>query len=130
MRTTYLALALILFMLLPAAAQNKRELKATLKVLKFTASGTSNPSESLYELSVQVTNAGKDRLAFSNNSFLLVDDSGKRHVVNRGRYPERFDLAPGETATADRIFFTLPRDSKPVAAQLVLLRGVVGEAKL
>jgi hypothetical protein len=84
----------------------------------------------MYELSVQITNAGTDRLAFSNNNFVLVDDKGKRHVVNRGRYPQRFDLAPGEKATAERMFFMLPNGSKPVSAQLILGRGAVGEAKL
>lgn len=129
MRAT-LILGLILVLLGSAAAQRANDKKATLKVVKNTSTGTANPAETMVELSVQVTNAGEAQLAFSNNNFVLVDDQGKRHVVNRGRYPERFDLAPGESATASRIFFTLPKGVKPAAVQLVLLRGAIGEARL
>ncbi|MCE7872741.1 DUF4352 domain-containing protein [bacterium CPR1] len=129
MRVT-VVLGLILLLLGSAGAQRANDKKATLKVVKSSSTGTANPSETMIELSVQVTNAGQAQLAFSNNNFVLLDDQGKRHVVNRGRYPERFDLAPGESATATRIFFTLPREAKPAAVQLILLRGAIGEAKL
>lgn len=129
MRMT-LVLGLILLVLGSAQAQRANDKKATLKVIKNSATGTSNPSETMIELSVQVTNSGQAQLAFSNNNFVLLDNQGKRHLVNRGRYPERFDLAPGESATANRIFFTLPKEVKPAAVQLVLLRGSIGEAKL
>lgn len=129
MRVT-LVLGLILALLGSAGAQRANDKKATLKVIKNSATGTSNPAETMVELSVQVTNAGQAQLAFSNNNFVLVDDQGKRHLVNRGRYPERFDLSPGESATATRVFFTLPKEVKPAAVQLILLRGSIGEAKL
>lgn len=129
MRLT-LILGLILLLLGSATAQRGQDKRATLKVVKNSSTGTANPAETMVELSVQVTNAGEAQLAFSNNNFVLVDDQGKRHLVNRGRYPERFDLAPGESATASRIFFTLPKGVKPASVQLVLLRGAIGEAKL
>lgn len=129
MRLT-LILGLILLLLGSATGQRGQDKKATLKVVKNSSTGTANPAETMVELSVQVTNAGEAQLAFSNNNFVLADDQGKRHLVNRGRYPERFDLAPGESATATRIFFTLARGVKPAAVHLVLLRGSIGEGKL
>lgn len=123
-------LTLILLLTLLAPAQKMRDLKAGVKVVKCSPTSTSNPSETMYELSVQVTNQGQDRLAFSNNNFVLLDASGKRYVVNRGRYPQHLDLAPGESGTAERMFFSLPTGTKPVATQLILLRGAVGEARL
>lgn len=123
-------LALLLLLATMAPAQKQRDLKAGLKVVKCSPSATSNPNETMYELAVQVTNQGQSRLAFSNNNFVLVDAAGKRYVVNRGRYPQHLDLAPGETGTAERMFFSLPSGTKPVATQLILLRGAVGEAKL
>lgn len=121
---------IVVLLLTGWALAQKRDLKAELKVIKCSPGQTSSQTNTLFELSVQVKNAGGDRLAFSNNNFVLVDESGKRHAVDRGRYPQRFDLAPGETATAERMFFSLPQGVKPVATQLILGRGAVGEARL
>lgn len=121
---------IVVLLLTGWAAAQKRDLRADLKVVKCAPSQTSSLKDTLYELSIQVKNVGASRLAFSNNQFVLFDDDGKRHMVDRGRYPQRFDLASGETATAERMFFTLPNGVKPVAAKLILGRGVVGEAKL
>lgn len=123
---------LIILLLLTgvATAQKLRDVKAELKVVKCVQGTTASQTETVYELTVTVTNTGQGRLAFSNNNFVLVDAQGKRYVVTRGRYPARFDLAPGEQASVERMFYSLPNGVKPVSAQLILGRGAVGEAKL
>ncbi|MEW6280288.1 MAG: hypothetical protein AB1758_16790 [Candidatus Eremiobacterota bacterium] len=122
---------LVFSLVLPGLAQSKRKLAVVeLKVLKMDKTSTANPEESLYELTIQFTNRGEDVVQFNNNQVALVDENGKRHVVTRLRNREVLQLAPGQSQTADRMYYQLPNQSKPASVQLILGRHVAGEAKL
>lgn len=129
MRFAMLVLTLALALGIAAHAQ-KNQASATLKVVNYRTSGTANPQETLHEFTVSVTNTGQTPLRLSNNMFVVTDDEGKRHMVTRGRYPERVALDPGKSDTLDRIYFNLPTGRKPKSLALMFARREVGSVDL
>ncbi len=101
---------LIILLLLTgvATAQKLRDVKAELKVVKCVQGTTASQTETVYELTVTVTNTGQGRLAFSNNNFVLVDAQGKRYVVTRGRYPARFAWRQASKPASSGCFTAFP----------------------
>lgn len=129
MRVLLVAL-LGLILIAPGAAQKAQKASVGLKLVKLDKTTTSNPNESLYELSLELTNTGSELVRFNNNEVLLVDDQDKYHRVVRLRNRQVMILKPGESAVSDRMFYQLPNGVKPKRAVLRVGNKVLGETGL
>jgi hypothetical protein len=97
----------------------------TMVILNKQAGDTSNPNEIMYSLTVQFTNNTQKSFQVTNNDLFLTEESGRKYAVNRLRFAEALFLEPGKTVTCDRIYFTVPRDSK-IQYLVLYKRGIVG----
>lgn len=122
-------IVLAMVLLAPGLAQKARP-SVAMKLVKMDKTTTSNPNESLYEVSLEFTNTGSELVRFNNNEVLLVDDQGKYHRVVRLRNRQVMILKPGESAVADRMFYQLPNGVKPKRAVLRVGNKVLGETGL
>ena len=104
--------------------------KVTLQVLDVKISSTASQTDDLVELKVKLTNDGKSSLAYTNNRFLLKDSNGGTHTVNRFRFPEGATLQPGESVVLERIFFEIPKKTKPAELSFLFRRSVIGSVEL
>ena len=104
--------------------------KVTLQVLDMKVSSTASQTDDLVELKVKLTNDGESSLAYTNNRFLLKDSNGGTHAVNRFRFPEGATLEPGESVVLERIFFEIPKKTKPAELSFLFRRSVIGSVKL
>lgn len=93
-------------------------------------SSTASQTDDLVELKVKLTNNGEKALAYTNNRFLLKDSTGGTHAVNRFRFPESSTLEPGASVVLERIFFEVPKKTKPAELSFLWRRAVIGSVKL
>ena len=93
-------------------------------------SSTASQTDDLVELKVKLTNDGEKALAYTSNRFLLKDSDGGTHAVNRFRFPEGSTLEPGGSVVLDRIFFEVPKKTKPAELSFLWRRVVIGSVKL
>ncbi len=121
---------LVLACLAPALAQPAAPALVTVEVIKNQKGLTNSPTVDLYEFTLRVTNKSSAAVQFTNNSFILVDSAGTRHRVARPWYRQTLALQPGETATVDRLYFEIPKDTDPKTVALVRGRQVLGNADL
>lgn len=129
MRIVWMAL-LGLLLLAPGVAQKKSPPSVGMKLVKLDKTTTSNPNESLYEFSLELTNTGTELVRFNNNEVLLVDNQDKYHRVVRLRNRQVMILKPGESVVADRMFYQLPNEVKPKRAVLRVGNKILGETGL
>ncbi len=120
---------LAVVLLAPGLAQ-KAKPSVAMKLVKMDKTTTSNPNESLYEVSLEFTNTGSELVRFNNNEVLLVDDQDKYHRVVRLRNRQVMILKPGESVMSDRMFYQLPNGVKPKRAVLRVGNKVLGETGL
>lgn len=122
-RLIFLLLLLSCF-LKPAAAQRQRRQtpKIGLQVLSQKVSPSASLSHDLVQLTVRITNQGENAIPYTNNRFVLKDNQGKTHLVSRPWYPQGSQLAPGESVDVDRVYFEIPKKSKPVELSLMWRR--------
>lgn len=111
-------LVLLLLCLIGQAPAFSRQPKKPLQVIQLTVqamvkANTADPVDQLYEFTVSCLNQGDQAYEIGNNMFYLVDDQGVSHPVDRVRNPTRATLAPGKSATFDRIYISIPRQRKP-----------------
>ena len=122
-------LVFLLFMP-PASAERRPQQAVTLQVLEQKASTTSSQTHDLLELKVKLTNTGEQALMYSNNRFVLRDSENGTHPVNRFRYPEGSTLEPGGSVVLERIFFEIPKKTKPAELSFLSRRRVLASVKL
>ena len=101
-----------------------------LEVLKTQKGLTNSPTTDLYEFTLRVTNRGTAPVQFTNNSFVLEDSAGARHRLARAWYRQSLVLQPGESTTVDRLYFEIPKTTRPRALGLVRDRQVLGRVEL
>lgn len=129
-----IVLLTVLLLVAPSQAQRRQQGqtagKVTLQVLDVKISSTASQTDDLVELKVKLTNDGENSLAYTNNRFLLKDSNGGSHAVNRFRFPEGATLEPGGSVVLERIFFEIPKKSKPAELSFLFRRSVIGTVKL
>jgi hypothetical protein len=121
----------LLSLLLPARAERDQKAgQVEIVVLSQEVGPTSSPHSDLVHFKVKLTNRGDSPVVYGNNRFILRDSEAGHHLVNRGWYPQRDRLDPGESVELDRIYFEIPKGSKPAELVLMWRRFVVGTVKL
>ena len=133
MKQLFLLLA-VLLLVAPVQAQRRQQVqtsgKVTLQVLDIKISSTASQTDDLVELKVKLTNDSENSLVYTNNRFLLKDSSGGSHAVNRFRFPEGATLEPGGSVVLERIFFEIPKKTRPAELSFLWRRSVLGTVKL
>jgi len=129
-----LLLLTVLLLLAPAQAQRRQQGqtpgKVTLQVLDMKISSTASQTDDLVELKVKLTNESENSLAYTNNRFLLKDSNGGSHAVNRFRFPEGATLEPRGSVVLERIYFEIPKKTRPAELSFLWRRSVIGSVKL
>lgn len=109
-----LCLLLILLPLTAGARPGQRNAGSVqLVVLDQSAADTADPNNQLYCFKVKCTNSGEKAVRITNNQFYVLDDQGRNHLVERGRYRDEQMLDPGQSVTLDRIYIAVPKTAKP-----------------
>ena len=124
LKMRWLVRVLLLSLVVLGAAEARRPRvsgRVQLEVLRQQQASTGDPGCQLFEFEVRCTNQGNQSLRISNNQFVVVDDLGAKHLVERGRYPDRQVLDPGKPVVFSRIFIAVPRERKPRELQLLNL---------
>jgi hypothetical protein len=128
---TRLLLLFLLFLLSPAHAQREGKVgKVAIVVISQDVTETSSPKNDLVHVKVRLTNTGESAIVYTNNRFVLTDSAGGNHLVNRGWYPQGAALQPGESVEIDRVYFEIPKGTKPVELSLMWRRFILGTVKL
>jgi hypothetical protein len=125
--------AFLLLLLVPAWARPARQAAAPplkLQVNSQQKSALSDSTKQMWTYTVSVTNTGAEPVQFTNNNFVLVDSKGGTHLVPRLRYPDRIQLAPGQTQKVERIYFEIPVDARPAQLRVSTLKALLGECSL
>lgn len=122
----------LLLLLAPVHAQRpQREAgKVDIVVLSQEVTSTSSPKNDLVHVKVKLTNRGDTAVVYTNNRFVLTDSAGGSHLVNRGWYAQGDALQPGKSVEIDRIYFEIPKGTRPVELTLMWRRLALGKVKL
>ena len=124
-------LLLLLLFLSPVYAQREGKAgKVSLVVLSQEVTSTASPENDLVHLKVKLTNTGPSAVTYTNNRFVLKDSEGGSHLVNRPWYPAGAALEPGQSVEIDRVYFEIPKKSKPAELSLMWRRFVLGSVSL
>lgn len=133
MRRIFL-LGLLLFsplLLLSSPAQRRPAGgKVSILVLSQEVTSTASPDRDLVRFKVKLSNSGEGPVVHTNNRFVLTDSQGETHLVSRPWYPQGAALNPGESVEVDRIYFEIPKKSRPATLSLMWRRFVLGTVKL
>ena len=133
MTRPYLILILLFCTLCPAVAQRQRRgqlPKVSIQVLQQKVSPSASLTDDLVEMKIRITNDGENPIPYTNNRFVLKDSKGGSHLVSRPWYPQGSQLAPGESVEVDRVFFEIPKKTKPAELSLMFRRRQLATVKL
>ena len=127
-----LAIVLCLLLLIPALAQRRQNqsVDVGLQLVDQKRTTTASQTDDLVEFKVKLTNNGDAPVVYTNNRFVLTDSEQNTYTVNRARYPERSNLEPGGSAVVERIFFEIPKKSKPATLSFVVGRKAAASINL
>jgi hypothetical protein len=126
-----LLIFLLLCCLTPCLAQrNQQQAKVDIQVLNLSVSPSASLTDDLVHFKLRLTNKGQKPISYTNNRFVLKDSNGQTHLVSRPWYPQGSLLEPGQSVELDRVYFEIPKKSKPAELALMWRRWALGSVKL